>query len=55
MGVHTPDIPLPSDDGWPLDLGLGGADTEDLAALPLATHGQLFCLCKTWQHAGGSF
>lgn len=50
MGVPTPAVPLPSDDGWLLDLGRGGADTEALAALSLATPGQLFCLCKTWQH-----
>lgn len=35
VGVHTPVVPLPSDDGWLLDLGLGGADTEALAALSL--------------------
>lgn len=48
-------VPLPSDDGWLLALGLGEADTEVLAALPHAIPGQLFCLFKTWQHAGASF
>lgn len=48
-------VPPPSDDGGLLAIGLGGVDTEALAALSLAIPGQVSCLFKTWQHAGTSF
>lgn len=50
MQQPTPPVlvaPRPSDDGGPLAPGLGGVDTEALAALSLALPGQVFCLFKT--------